>query len=207
MATANPQPTKTKPLIQRVEVRNFKCLRAVDVDLEPLTVLIGKNDTGKSSFLEAMTYLVSAFSGSTVSGSAYVTHHAKIEDLAVSLHIGNKEFTVQGWDQRAGKPKTNSRSSGKFPLPRVQPPYRLVPDLLRQPARVGELSGPLPPKGEHLAAALDRLPLSRMVQLQKELVARIDTVQELVLLPHQKGSKAIWRALSPVKKLWAVYKE
>jgi ABC-type branched-subunit amino acid transport system ATPase component len=41
-------------MITRMAVENFKALRRVEVDLGPLTVLIGPNDSGKSSFLEAV---------------------------------------------------------------------------------------------------------------------------------------------------------
>jgi predicted ATPase len=41
-------------MIESVRIRNFKCLSNVTARLHPLTVLIGKNDTGKSSFLDAM---------------------------------------------------------------------------------------------------------------------------------------------------------
>jgi len=41
-------------MITRLRVQNFKALRDVDVELGPFTVLIGPNDTGKSSFLEAV---------------------------------------------------------------------------------------------------------------------------------------------------------
>jgi predicted ATPase len=44
-------------MITKLHVQNFKCLRDVSVDLEPFTVLIGKNDTGKTSFLEAVEAL------------------------------------------------------------------------------------------------------------------------------------------------------
>jgi predicted ATPase len=58
-------------MIESVCIRGFKCLRDVTVGLHPLTVLIGKNDTGKSSFLDAFFRLArlvandaaSAFSG------------------------------------------------------------------------------------------------------------------------------------------------
>ncbi len=40
-------------MITRMSVENFRALRHVDVDLCPFTVLIGPNDSGKSSFLEA----------------------------------------------------------------------------------------------------------------------------------------------------------
>lgn len=44
-------------MIELFEVENYKSLRHVSVGLRPLTVLIGKNDTGKSSFLEALFHL------------------------------------------------------------------------------------------------------------------------------------------------------
>jgi predicted ATPase len=176
-------------MIDSVSIRNFKCLRSVDVELEPLTVLIGKNDTGKSSFLEALTFLVAAFGGVAEQPRPQVTYGANLESLSVCAGIGGKKFSATG-DVRKGA-HTNEGASHMFPSRGVQPPYRLDPDLLRKPAQVGVLIGSLPPKGDHLVAALDRLPLSRMVQLQKELIARVPTVRELVLVPHQTGSKEI----------------
>jgi recombinational DNA repair ATPase RecF len=41
-------------MITRMTVDNFKALRHVQVDLAPFTVLIGPNDSGKTSFLEAV---------------------------------------------------------------------------------------------------------------------------------------------------------
>jgi AAA domain, putative AbiEii toxin, Type IV TA system/AAA ATPase domain len=44
-------------MITKLHVKNFKCLRDVSVELKPFTVLIGKNDTGKTSLLEAVEAL------------------------------------------------------------------------------------------------------------------------------------------------------
>lgn len=41
-------------MIEWVHVAGYKCLRDVAVDVGPFNVLIGRNDTGKSSFLEAL---------------------------------------------------------------------------------------------------------------------------------------------------------
>jgi predicted ATPase len=41
-------------MLKRVEIEGFKCLHKVATDLEPFTVLIGPNDSGKSSFLQAL---------------------------------------------------------------------------------------------------------------------------------------------------------
>nr|MBC8274217.1 AAA family ATPase [Chloroflexota bacterium] len=40
--------------IVQVRVRNFRSLKQVDVSLDDITVLIGENDSGKTSFLEAL---------------------------------------------------------------------------------------------------------------------------------------------------------
>lgn len=44
-------------LITRVAVRGFRSLENVVVDLEPVTVLVGPNGTGKSSFVDALAFL------------------------------------------------------------------------------------------------------------------------------------------------------
>jgi predicted ATPase len=44
-------------MISRLHVENYKCLRDVTVDLGPFTVLIGANDSGKSSILDAIRVL------------------------------------------------------------------------------------------------------------------------------------------------------
>jgi putative ATP-dependent endonuclease of OLD family len=41
-------------VIREVRVRNYRCLRSVDVELDLLTVLIGQNNAGKTSFLNAL---------------------------------------------------------------------------------------------------------------------------------------------------------
>lgn len=184
-------------MIDSVSIRNFKCLRSVDVELEPLTVLIGKNDTGKSSFLEALTFFVAAFGETDETPNPQVTHGVNPTDLAVSVRLDGQDYSAglkggQGvFGGGSAQIHTNSESDGRLPLRSVRSPYRLDPDRLRMPAQVGVLNGPLPARGDHLVAALDRLPLSRMVQLQKELIARVPTVRELVLVPHQTGSKEI----------------
>lgn len=44
-------------MIERIHIENYKCLRDVTVELGDFTVLIGPNDSGKSSFLEALQAL------------------------------------------------------------------------------------------------------------------------------------------------------
>jgi predicted ATPase len=44
-------------MINRIHIKNFKCLLDVDVPLGAFNILIGPNDSGKSSFLEAIRLL------------------------------------------------------------------------------------------------------------------------------------------------------
>jgi predicted ATPase len=44
-------------MLTQVTAQNYKCLENVTVDLGPFNVLIGPNDTGKSSFLEVLRWL------------------------------------------------------------------------------------------------------------------------------------------------------
>ena len=44
-------------MVRRVHIKGYKSLRDVEVELEPLTVLVGPNDSGKSNFLDALQLL------------------------------------------------------------------------------------------------------------------------------------------------------
>src|SRR5438876_8502968 len=45
------------PMLKRIHIENYKCLQKVTVDLGDFTILIGPNDSGKSSFLEIIRTL------------------------------------------------------------------------------------------------------------------------------------------------------
>jgi predicted ATPase len=44
-------------LIRRVQVRNYKSIRHADVSLSPFTILVGRNGSGKSNFLDALHFV------------------------------------------------------------------------------------------------------------------------------------------------------
>src|SRR6266536_6148406 len=44
-------------MITRLHLKNFKCIRDAQVELGPFTVLIGPNDSGKTTLLDAISYL------------------------------------------------------------------------------------------------------------------------------------------------------
>src|SRR3989442_14556859 len=49
---------RTKPpFLRRVRIRGYKSITFCDVTLEPLTILVGRNASGKSNFLDALAFL------------------------------------------------------------------------------------------------------------------------------------------------------
>jgi predicted ATPase len=97
-------------MITKLHIENFKCLRDVTVELKPLTVLIGKNDTGKTSLLEALGML-----GDVANGMA--TPLWQENNIDNVLWRGAKERRV-GWEATIAP-------SPRFPLP-GQASYKLA---------------------------------------------------------------------------------
>src|SRR5437763_7806882 len=56
VATADGEWTKP-PFLRRVQVRGYKSIAFCDVQLQPLTILVGRNASGKSNFLDALAFL------------------------------------------------------------------------------------------------------------------------------------------------------
>jgi predicted ATPase len=89
-------------MLTRLHVENFKCLLNVDIDLAPFTVLIGPNDSGKSSILDAILLLGQTAKGPT--GQVFV--EAKSLDNLVwqrdphrnivwNVEVGNLGHSIQ----------------------------------------------------------------------------------------------------------------
>src|SRR3954452_11831876 len=66
---------RTKPpFLRRVRIEGYKSIAYCDVSLQPLTILVGRNSSGKSNFLNALAFLRDALARGT--------------DEAVRLHGG-----------------------------------------------------------------------------------------------------------------------
>jgi predicted ATPase len=50
-------PPDRAPFLRRVRIRNYKSIGQVDVEFGHLTVLVGRNGTGKSNFLDALRFV------------------------------------------------------------------------------------------------------------------------------------------------------
>jgi predicted ATPase len=47
-----------EPFLRRVKIRNYKSIGKSDVELGRLNVLVGRNGSGKSNFLDALRFVV-----------------------------------------------------------------------------------------------------------------------------------------------------
>jgi hypothetical protein len=56
-AEAETLPRSKPPFLRRVRIRGYKSIAFCDVTLEPLTILVGRNASGKSNFLDALAFL------------------------------------------------------------------------------------------------------------------------------------------------------
>jgi predicted ATPase len=95
-------------MLNKASIRNFKCLRDVQIELERFTVFVGPNGSGKSSILQALDVLCRSFQG----------QEGMIEgELGQALSRGSKE-SVELAAESGGK---WYRYRGRSPTSSVDP--------------------------------------------------------------------------------------
>ena len=83
------------PTLESISIKGFKSIRDVDVELRDINVLIGANGSGKSNFLEALTFLQAIHS----EGPAGIMR----ENEALRLYVaraGGREQAIALWIQK-----------------------------------------------------------------------------------------------------------
>ena len=79
-------------MLTQVSFRNYKCLRDVTIDLEPFTVFVGANGSGKTSVLQAMDLLCRTFQNeSRELESEYQDNHSHLVEIPNPLPLTSKE--------------------------------------------------------------------------------------------------------------------
>ncbi|MGB0069816.1 MAG: AAA family ATPase, partial [Isosphaeraceae bacterium] len=86
-------------MIHRFHVQNFKSIVDVDVDLSPVTVLVGKSGTGKSNLVQALRFLrdVLISNQRSVKQSWPLLRPVTASDAPASFLV---EFSVSGVEER-----------------------------------------------------------------------------------------------------------
>lgn len=167
-------------MLERLTITNFRCLRSVDVPLKPLTVLIGPNDTGKSTFLSAIQLLVQ------IRGSDGEDCWRRDPAYKVSIDGWIKEpATVQ--PVQVGIPNLSPQLRQRIldvlcPCSLFQPPSDGIRMVSEGYADSGQ-PPPIEPDGKQVAALLDYFlrrdlnRFARFVDAAKELVPGFENIQ------------------------------
>jgi predicted ATPase len=189
-------------MIKQVQIKNFRCFRDVTVDLEPFTVLIGKNDTGKSTLLEALDRCLRAPSHSPNFDDEMWQQRVRagqpMESLSVQIRLDSDcSIALQkGLAATLGPKLPKQEAAVRFAKRLIRspmPPYRLHAENLRSSSQVGGAftSKPLDPVGKGLAAVLDRiLSEDREVfdMIEEGLKQRLPAIKRLRLRPQREGN-------------------
>jgi len=79
-----------QPVIKRLVIRNFKCIKELDIELAPFTIFVGPNGSGKSSILEALALMSQAVKKSTSIRNAICCELVEYQDFKEILYKGQE---------------------------------------------------------------------------------------------------------------------
>lgn len=101
------------PFLRRVRIRNYKSIGICALSLRPLTVLVGRNGSGKSNFLDALQFVADSLRGSldhaiqSRGGVAEVrrrsTGHPRNFSIELEIALPGYRFARYGFDIGARK--------------------------------------------------------------------------------------------------------
>lgn len=187
-------------MIKQVHLKNFRCFRDVTVELDPFTVLIGKNDTGKTSFLDAMGFIANAEGAKSraFDPDRDVLHGLPRDSIVLraTFQIGRREVEPQEIVFGTRGESFSSKPSPKAPDLMGMTRYKLQVDRLKSGSAVGGYYGsrPLGAFGDGIAAVLDRI-LSEHTEefevISRELSDRAPQVAKLRLRTRPSNSEKV----------------
>ena len=170
-------------MLERIQIDGFRALTQVDVPLKPLTVLVGQNDSGKSSFIDAIRFLVS---GSDI--ALFDRKDAKT----------TSGFTVTAYG--AGGTQL-SRSDGFVGPPANRSPFIRPTEFFRLPSHGVAMESPGFPhlmsqgeSGEYTASILDtllRTDRKRFDQIEEKLCEHLPGLKGIAIETPESSTRRI----------------
>lgn len=140
-------------MLKQLEIANYRCFPSLKVELRPLTVLIGPNNTGKSAFLDAIRALCPPGNGPDQFApcDTWRLNAESTIEIRGSLSASDQEVSVQGIGPQGKKLMRVSQLNGLsfFRLPSSG----IKCESQGFPESVQEL--PMEEQGQNLASVLD----------------------------------------------------
>lgn len=140
-------------MIDSISIRNFQSLAHIDLDLQPLTVIVGPSSSGKSAFIRALRALVG-----NRRGTDFITHGERV--ASISAHLASIDPLRSGTVTLTRSTQTSPNS------------YTLIPDDQRHPhhpkAEFTKLGGEVPGAiSDFLGIPTEQIPLAVASQFDK----------------------------------------
>ncbi len=111
-------------MLKHLAIRNYQSIKKADLDLAPVTLIVGQNFAGKSTVLRTLRAL--AFNQS---GDEFIRHGEKSAYVELGIETGEGELTTVGWEKPRGKSATYGLLDQTFTKTRSGVPEQ-VADLL-----------------------------------------------------------------------------
>lgn len=163
-------------MLKRVHIKNFRCLRDVELELEPLTILVGPNASGKSAILDALD------ASSSYSGEHNKWQHE--DDLEIQRRFEDEEGNVYVPYDSSGSQQTNGLNlSGNDTCQKLQ----LDLDALRS-TNEAEKAPKLRKDGANLTNVFSTLSRDEQIAVRDEFCELVPVFSDVDVEPVTSGN-------------------
>lgn len=141
-------------MIKKIRIQNFRSLRDVTVELDPLTVLIGRSGTGKSNFVNAVRFLRDCLNSRQIDfhsqGGIFRVLHVDhpgdplAYDLGFRISSSGPEYRYSLVWQPSGELDESLQVGGKTLFHRLAGKWIVAPEVTPIPDAIGIMLGAIP---------------------------------------------------------------
>jgi putative ATP-dependent endonuclease of the OLD family len=205
--------------LSRVRIRNFRCFQTeTSIDFDDITALIGKNDSGKSSILEALDIFLNedvpdkhdASKGGEAKDLTIICEFTDLPDQVVIDDINPTTLKDEYLLNQDGRLEIHKTFSGQLQTPKlasvsafaVHPSKKGVSDLLQLK------NSDLKKRAQELNVDLTNIDQKVNAQLRARIraqIGKLDPHPRLIPL-NEENAKNIWEGLRKYLPAFALFK-
>lgn len=194
-------------IVERIRIRNFRCIQEIEFPLTPLHALIGPNDSGKSTILEALAAIATLENGGISQASEIAVFSAGRVIAAYRRQLIEHDARLASDD--AIKHKQARPPGHELELVSPTRTLRLDPDAMRKPTNLIAHGQPIEytARGEGLAAVYDAFLSRRLdvfLEISKRFATLFPTARSIQLTNPSQTTKALGIELIDGRSVGAV---